>query len=42
MKPSSKFKVLLVFLDVRAALPYRSSTPADAKNPRMRGTFTIR
>lgn len=42
MKPSCKFKVLLVFLDVRAALPYRSSTPAVAKNPRTRGNFTIR
>lgn len=42
MKPGSKFKVLLIFLDVRGALAYRSYVPADLKNPRMRGTFTIR
>lgn len=41
MQPRSRVKILLVFLDFRGALPYRSGVKADAKNPRMKGTFTI-
>jgi ribosomal protein S9 len=41
MRPKSRVKILLVFLDFRGALPYRSTVPADARNPRMRGVFTI-
>ena len=34
--------VLLVFLDYRGPLPYRSILPADRPLPGMHGTFTIR
>jgi hypothetical protein len=41
IKPGGKVQILLIFLDLRGQLPYRSTVPADAKNPRMRGFFTI-
>jgi hypothetical protein len=41
MKPGSKPQVLLIFLDYRGRLPYHSTVAADAKNPRMKGFFTI-
>lgn len=41
IKPGGKRQVLLIFLDYRGTLPYHSTVPADAKNPRMRGVFTI-
>jgi hypothetical protein len=41
IKPGAKVKVLLVYLDFRGALTYRSVVKADLKNPRFRGTFTI-
>ena len=41
IKPGGKRQVLLIFLDFRGELPYHSTVPADAKNPRMKGVFTI-
>jgi hypothetical protein len=41
IKPRSKVHILLVFLDFRGTLPYRSGVRADAKHPRMRGVFAI-
>jgi hypothetical protein len=42
IKPGGKRQVLLIFLDYRGQLPYHSTVPADAKNPRFRGVFTIK
>ena len=41
IQPGGKPQVLLIFLDYRGLLPYRSTIPADAKNPRFKGNFTI-
>lgn len=41
IKPGGKRQVLLIFLDFRGQLPYRSTVKADLNNPRMRGHFTI-
>lgn len=41
MRPRSKVQILLIFLDYRGQLQYRSAVPADRANPRMRGVFTI-
>jgi hypothetical protein len=41
MKPKGQVRILLVFLDFRGALPYRSTVKADMRHPRMKGVFTI-
>lgn len=41
MQPRSKVKILLVFLDFRGGLTYRSTVKADLRNPKMKGVFTI-
>lgn len=41
IKPRSRARILLLFLDYRGKLQYRSIAPADKNNPRMRGFFTI-
>jgi hypothetical protein len=41
IRPGSRLRVLLLFLDYRGKLTYRSIAPADRTNPRMRGYFTI-
>jgi hypothetical protein len=41
IRPGSRIRILLLFLDYRGKLTYRSIAPADRSNPRMRGFFTI-
>jgi hypothetical protein len=41
IRPGSRARILLLFLDYRGKLQYRSIAPADLKNPRMKGYFTI-
>ena len=41
IRPGSRARILLLFLDYRGKLQYRSIAPADKNNPRMRGFFTI-
>jgi hypothetical protein len=41
LKPRSKVQILLIFLDFRGQISYRSTVAADRANPRMRGVFTI-
>jgi hypothetical protein len=41
IRPGSRTRILLLFLDYRGKLQYRSIAPADRNNPRMRGYFTI-
>ena len=40
LKPSQQ-SVLILFLDYRGEIPYRSILPADLNKPRMKGIFTI-
>jgi hypothetical protein len=41
IRPGSRARILLLFLDYRGKLQYRSIAPADKRNPRMKGFFTI-
>ena len=41
IRPGSRARILLLFLDYRGKLQYRSIAPADKSNPRMKGFFTI-
>ena len=40
LKPSQQ-SVLILFLDFRGEIPYRSILPADQNKPRMKGIFRI-